>query len=536
MAVAPPLRWHADGAVSALEAAERLGRALADVAGPLEARLPAGWRIVKDRPMRVVVEGRLESPAGPTAAYAKLRRPTSTWARTRDRWRGPRGPLEGQVLLALAAAGVPVARPLAWTGDGADVLVLEAVAPAEDLAAWARRPRDRRERNDMAEAVGRLLRIAHEAGWTDRDLHRGNLLVSPGGPVLVDPGTRLPEGPLSPPRRVAALGVAAHGLGPDVRAGLAALRAYTGGDRAAARLWFPLVVVATRHVARSYRRGRARRAARTGRHFEVFEPCGPRSRAVRSLDAAPASWRELAAAWIGADPPGARPMKADGRVAAVRLPDVDAEVVLKRWPATWRDRLRVPRPIRAFRRAYALRVRGVACPEPLLAAAGPGGEGVCVTAFAGPADGREVLDLHRATLAREGAPAPFDALPWAERRAALHRLGRFLRRLHDAEVTHRDLKAPNLVAWRTPRGVSFALVDLDGARVRRTRVSWRRRARDLARLDASVGSPPVSRADRLRVLDGYYASFERAALGRRAFARRVARASARKRGPGGRPR
>ena len=256
---------------------------------------------------------------------------------------------------------------------------------------------------------------------------------------------------------------------------------------------------------------------------------------MRSIDAAPASWRDLAAAWVAADPPGARPLKAGGRVAAVRLPGVDGEVVLKRWPATWRDRFRVPRPLRAFRRAYALRVRGVACPEPLLAAAGPGGEGVYVTALAGPADGREVLDLHRATLASEGAPAPFDALPGAERRAALHRLGRFLRRLHDAEVTHRDLKAPNLVAWRAPRGVSFALVDLDGARVRRTRVSWRRRARDVARLDASVGSPPVSRADRLRVLDGYYASFERPALDRAAFARRVARASARKRGPGGAP-
>jgi len=66
-------------------------------------------------------------------------------------------------------------------------------------------------------------------------------------------------------------------------------------------------------------------------------------------------------------------------------------------------------------------------------------------------------------------------------------------------------------------------------------VPWRRRARDLARLDASVG-PVVSRADRRRVLAGYFASFRRAPVSLATFARRVARASARKRGPAGAPR
>ena len=61
-------------------------------------------------------------------------------------------------------------------------------------------------------------------------------------------------------------------------------------------------------------------------------------------------------------------------------------------------------------------------------------------------------------------------------------------------------------------------------------------ATQLARLDASVGSPPVSRADRLRVLDGYCAAFARAPMGRRELAARIARASAAKRGPAGRPR
>jgi len=79
-------------------------------------------------------------------------------------------------------------------------------------------------------------------------------------------------------------------------------------------------------------------------------------------------------------------------------------------------------------------------------------------------------------------------------------------------------------------------VDVDGAHVQRGPVAWARRARDLARLDASVGSPPVSRADRRRVLAGYFAAWARAPVDLDAFARRVARESARKRRPTGRPR
>ena len=101
-------------------------------------------------------------------------------------------------------------------------------------------------------------------------------------------------------------------------------------------------------------------------------------------------------------------------------------------------------------------------------------------------------DLDRAVRARDGRASAFAALSPAERRDALHALGRFLRRLHDADVSHRDLKAPNLVARRDGRLVSFAIVDLEGARVRRRGVSWRRRARDLARLDASLAHDVVS--------------------------------------------
>ncbi|MFO0932903.1 MAG: lipopolysaccharide kinase InaA family protein [Planctomycetota bacterium] len=529
-----PFRWSRDGGADALAAAEALAAGVVAGAG-----IPSGCRLVKDRPMRVTLAATLPGPGGPLAAFVKVRRLRTARERLRSGHR-PRGAAEARVLAGLASAGVAVPDVVGFSVRpdlGWDVLVLEAVADGVDLGDRLATGLASRARRAVAVEVGALLRRAHDAGWADPDVHRGNLLVTPRGPVLLDPGTRDLAPPLPPHRRVAALAAAAHGLAPDARAALAALVAYEHGDRAAARRWFPLVAAQARRVARAYRRGRARRPTRTGRHFEVFAPTPSGGRAVRNLDATDATWKAAAAAWLDADPPGARPLKAGGRVVVFPAPGDDGaagrEVVLKRYAGTWRDRFRTPRAVRAFRRAYALRIRGVACPEPLLAAADGGGAGVYVAARAGGS--APAVDLHAAVVGAPGAAAPFGALAPAARRAALHRLGRFLRRLHDAEVVHRDLKAPNLVAWQTPRGVAYAVVDLDGARATRRPVPWRRRARDLARLDASVGAV-VSRADRHRVLLGYVAAFERPGLPTATLARLVARASARKRGPTGRPR
>jgi tRNA A-37 threonylcarbamoyl transferase component Bud32 len=260
---------------------------------------------------------------------------------------------------------------------------------------------------------------------------------------------------------------------------------------------------------------------------------------VRRLEGTPPDVASILAAWLDAGPgagvPGSpRPLKSDGSVVAARFPGAADEVAVKLFRPRVRDRFRTPRAVRAFRRAYALRVRGVSCPAPLAAASRPDGAGILVSELLGDGEG-DASDLDRAARGRDGAPAEFPRLARATRTSALFELGRFLRRMHDAEVSHRDLKAPNLVARRAGGRVTFALVDLEGTRIRRGPVSWRRRARDLARLDASVG-PAVSRADRRRVLAGYFASFRRARVPLGAFARRVAAASARKRGPSGAPR
>jgi hypothetical protein len=85
------------------------------------------------------------------------------------------------------------------------------------------------------------------------------------------------------------------------------------------------------------------------------------------------------------------------------------------------------------------------------------------------------------------------ARAWAER------LGRLLRLMHERQVSHRDLKAPNILM----SGDEPVLIDLVGVEAGRP-VPDEVRVRDLARLNASfLGSPHVTRTDRLRVLRAY---------------------------------
>jgi serine/threonine protein kinase len=109
-------------------------------------------------------------------------------------------------------------------------------------------------------------------------------------------------------------------------------------------------------------------------------------------------------------------------------------------------------------------------------------------------------------------------------------MGRALRLLHDAEVTHRDLKAPNLLLAADG---SILVADLEGVRIQSGPIRWARRARDMMRLDASLDLSPALR--RL-VLEGYYDVLPRPPVSFAAFARRVALLSQRKRGPRGEPR
>ena len=115
---------------------------------------------------------------------------------------------------------------------------------------------------------------------------------------------------------------------------------------------------------------------------------------------------------------------------------------------------------------------------------------------------------------------------WADR------LARVVRAMHDRGVSHRDLKAPNVLlegAAGNPRDAAPVLIDLVGVRTGRAGVEFRQRAKELARLNASfIASPLVSRTDRLRFLWAYLGAGEVLTGDWKSWWKAVTRATARK--------
>jgi tRNA A-37 threonylcarbamoyl transferase component Bud32 len=513
------MRWAADGHQTALGA-------LLPILDPEAYPCVPGFAPVSPpRPMRVVLAGHLPGPDGPVRVAVKWQRPRRLADRAARRLRGGKGAREGQVLRALAEAGLTVPEVLAYAGTP-DVLITRwrddlRPLPAADAAPPA-----------LVRRLAAVLAAAHRAGLDARDLHAANLALggTPGPDeeiVLVDLG----RARIARPDLVTALGRHAHALLRGARraqrwrallAFCTALEPQRGRQRA--RALVVEVAARERRIARRYRRGRDRRMGRAGRHFTPFlhtTADGLEVRGVRFVDVVDTGIQAWAAEQLLAGPGAGEPLKAGGAVRAVTLPDGRA-AVLKHQRASRRGRR--ARVLRAFHLAHALAHRHIPAAEAWLAAVDPTGAGVLLS--------RRVpgVDLHVAT-AHSG---PFHALDAAARRLALRRLGRMLRQMHDADVSHRDLKLPNLVWHHDGAQDAFTIVDLDGARIRPGGVTWARRAKNLARLAASSPLPAV---DAARVLGGYLAAGptgDRAH--RRAFARRIAEHVRIKRGPTQQPR
>lgn len=185
------------------------------------------------------------------------------------------------------------------------------------------------------------------------------------------------------------------------------------------------------------------------------------------------------------------------RTAVTRVCDGDACFCVKEYRrAGWLDAakrlLRGSRATRAWRGAARLALAGLTTPEPL-AVAERGRADYLVTRYVA---GTEALDLLLAD--RFGG-----ALPQAEiaaKRELIRSLAPWLRRAHDEGVYHDDWSAKNILAAERGGRWHFYFLDFESVSGRK-RLTWRRRAKNLAQLsDVPAGA---TRTDKMRFLLAY---------------------------------
>jgi tRNA A-37 threonylcarbamoyl transferase component Bud32 len=187
---------------------------------------------------------------------------------------------------------------------------------------------------------------------------------------------------------------------------------------------------------------------------------------------------------------------------------VPTSVVLKRCGYKSRfkaflGRFRRSRALAAWQRGHALLARGIPTARPLVVSEPRGGwfarDSYLVTERIAGA-----VDLHE--YARRLASR---TTPDRERRVRqlAQSVGTLIGRMHAAGLSHRDLKANNLIVVERAGSVDVLMIDLDGLRVRRT-VGPATRSRDLGRLATSAEAHRwLTRTARLRLLRSYLAQF-----------------------------
>jgi tRNA A-37 threonylcarbamoyl transferase component Bud32 len=170
------LRWiHADPGV----------REVVDAWWAKGAGEPADPTVGRTSEHRAVI--RLDGPSGPRLVKHYL--PGNGLRRLRDRARTAFGlgaaQREWRGFALLARAGVPAPRALglAHSSAGDAVLVSEAL-PGQTL--WDRLEARTPDRRSLLASVADLVATLHRAGIVHGDLHPGNILIGPAGPVLLD--------------------------------------------------------------------------------------------------------------------------------------------------------------------------------------------------------------------------------------------------------------------------------------------------------------------------------------------------------------
>lgn len=467
--------------------------------------------------------------AGVGAVYVKRDRARGLLERAKFLLLASRAAAEHRNLVRLLALGVPAPLPVASAerrtlGVISDaVLVTRAIEGAATL-------RERLAPERIA-AAARLLRALHDAHLFHRDYHAGNILVRRDGSLALVDLQKMRRLPALPPRlRARDCAVFLHDLG-DVL------------DEAGRRAFLESYGAAPALAGRVERAVRARRAERMASRAKrcVVPSSGfriedlPGLRVYRRADvplagalAAVDAHRRTIEAGPGApgfvkrDPPTTC-ISRQGRIAS-EGPGA-AAVAVKEFPSrgpayALESLVRRHRGREAWMAAHALLVRGIETPLPLALVE----ERRCGLVFASyvltrwlePAEDAHLYVDRRFAQGRPVAPPGRSRGPWGEggersplgargEAEAVRAFARFVARLHAEGIYHGDLKLPNVLVVEGSAGAppSFALLDLDA--VRQTRLSRRRRAKNLAQVEdyTRYYLPQVKRTHRVRFLEEY---------------------------------
>jgi tRNA A-37 threonylcarbamoyl transferase component Bud32 len=492
---------------------------------------------IKSGPHRIVY--RVELPQG--MIYIKHYLVPNRRAILRQWFRRGKGRNEGKRSQELAATGVPTITTVAlgeqrkrqflFENYLVTLAIPEATALDEfvmsRLPDWPE-PLRSRVRQKLAEELGIMTARLHEAGFLHEDFHPGNILVrfpSPDTPELVildlDALRRKKRVSWKAARRNLALLDHFFWLRSSRTDRFRFLRTYlehrSGPARDLRRLAHHIEESTRSWAERLWRRW-GRRCRSSNKYFQVFD--GETCWAVAARDLDPAEVQPLLE---NPDLPfgqaGTQILK-DSRTTTVAETTMLVRgqpvlVIYKRFNRKkWLDPiLAMFRPSRAWRSWQAgqdLASRGIPTPRNLafLARRRPRRsnpfswflphETYLITE-------KETDAVTLATYVSEVLPG----LPALERQAQIGALttalARLIRSLHDRSLSHRDLKASNILLTIEPteRTFQLSLIDLVGVRLLHP-LPWRRRAQNLARLGLSLDAvPDRTRTDALQFLRQY---------------------------------
>lgn len=458
--------------------------------------------MVKQTPHRDVMRARLPG----LDIHVKHYRPDSR-EQLRAWLRMPKGQSEFECGQELLSRGVPTLEPLAWGTSGLhSYLVTRTLPRAITLLEWLE-PHSAWQDPRLPVYLGRFLARCHAAGVRHDDLHPGNILLGPGLEMyLIDLHMVRLGAPLSAKESAQNLIMLDRWftLRTSRTQRLRAWRAYAGAR--------PEIPLDPQELAQGTRRSMLRfvrelddRCQGKGRHFRRI----PGGVAVATLDTAILNSVRIQADERLDDRKG-RVLKRSSSSTVIEL-DVMHQgtmcpMILKRFDATrWSDALAEwfrPGPARrSWRMGHALVTRGLLSPR-------------CLAVWHEGATGYLLQEkVPQALPLRDFLATATRSQRWE----VAHQIGRLIRSLHDWDISHRDLKAANLLVsparaimggrgLETPvedGGSHVWLIDLVGARLA-PGLDEPRRQRDLSRLLVSfLGDKSLSRTDRLRVLCSY---------------------------------